>query len=67
MPTLKETEVSLSYVQCFLYLVSSINVSIFLITWMDAFWTDLICVWIELILAAFLSFILGSFICCSES
>ena len=31
VPTLKETEVSLSYVQCFLYLVSSsINVSVFL-------------------------------------
>ena len=40
--TLKETEVSLSYAQCFLYLVSSsINVSIFHITWLDAFWTDL--------------------------
>ena len=40
MPTLKGTEVSLSYVQCFLYLVSSINVSIFHITWLDTFWTD---------------------------
>ena len=36
-------EVSMSYVQCFLYLVSSsINVSIFHITWLDTFWTDLI-------------------------
>ena len=43
VPTLKGTKVSLSYVQCFLYLVSSsINVSIFLITWLDTFWTDLI-------------------------
>ena len=32
VPTLKETEASLSYVQCFLYLVSSsINVSIFVL------------------------------------
>ena len=44
VPTLKETEVSLSYIQCFLYFVSSsINVSIFPITWLDTFWTDLIC------------------------
>ena len=42
MPTLKEAEVSLSYVQCFLYLISSsINVSIFHSTWLDTFWTDL--------------------------
>ena len=33
---------SLPYVQCFLYLVSSINVSIFHITRLDTFWTDLI-------------------------
>ena len=40
--TLKGTEVSLSYVQCFLYLASSsINVSIFHITWLDTFWTAL--------------------------
>ena len=40
---LKETEMSLSYVQCFLYLVSSsINVSIFHITWLDTFWIDLV-------------------------
>ena len=32
VPTLQGTEASLSYVQCFLYLVSSINVSIFHIT-----------------------------------
>ena len=38
VPALKETETSLSYVQCFFYLVpSSINVSIFLITWVDIF------------------------------
>ena len=43
MPTLKGTEVSLSYVQCFLYLVSSlINVSIFHVTWLDTFWTYLV-------------------------
>ena len=43
MPTLKGTQVSLSYVQCFLYLVSSINVSIFHITWLDTFCPDLVC------------------------
>ena len=43
VPTLKGTEVSLSYVQCLLYLVSSsINVSIFHITWLDSFWADLV-------------------------
>ena len=43
VPTLKGTEASLSYVQCFLSLVSSsINVSIFHITWLDTFQTDLI-------------------------
>ena len=43
VPTLKGTEASLSYVQCFLYLVcSSVNVSIFDITWPDTFWTDLV-------------------------
>ena len=37
------TEASLSYVPCFLYLIStSINVSIFHITWLDNFWTDLV-------------------------
>ena len=46
MLTLNGTEVSLSYIQCFLYLVSSsINVSIFHITWLDTFWTD--CVHLE--------------------
>ena len=43
VPALKGTEASVSYVQCFLYLVSSsINVSIFHITWQDTFWTDLV-------------------------
>ena len=43
VPTLKGTEVSLSHVRCFLSLVSSsINVSIFHITWLDSFWTDLV-------------------------
>ena len=41
VPTLKGTEMSLSYEQCFFYLVSSsVNVSIFHITWLDTFWTD---------------------------
>ena len=41
VPTLKGTEASLSYVQCFSYLVSSsINVSLFHSAWMDTFWTD---------------------------
>ena len=38
VPTLKGTEASFSYVQCFLYLVSSsINVSIFHSTWLDSY------------------------------
>ena len=42
MPTLEGTEASLSHIQCFLYLVSSsTNVSVFHITWLDTFWTDL--------------------------
>ena len=41
VPTLKGTEVSLSWVQCFLYLASSsIDVSIFHVTWLGASWTD---------------------------
>ena len=43
VPTLKGTGASLSYVKYFLYLLSSsINVSIFQITWLDTCWTDLI-------------------------
>ena len=43
----KRTEESLSYVQCFLYVVSSsINVSIFHSTWLDVFWKDHIYVYI---------------------
>ena len=43
MPTLMETEASLSYVHCFLYLVSSsLNVSICHSTWLHTFWTDLV-------------------------
>ena len=43
VPTLKGSEASLSYAQCFLYLVSSsIHVSIFHVTWLDTFWTDLV-------------------------
>ena len=45
VPTLKGPEVSLSCVQCFFCLLSSsINVSSFLIAWLDTFWTDLICI-----------------------
>ena len=44
VPTLKGTRAWLSYVQCFLYLVSSsINVSIFHIAWLDTFWTYVAC------------------------
>ena len=43
VPTLKGTEVSLSYIQCFLYLVfSSIYVSNFHIAWLNTCWTNLI-------------------------
>ena len=43
MPTLKGTEVSLSSVRCFLYLVtSSRNVSIFHSAQVHTFWTDLL-------------------------
>ena len=43
VPTLKRTEASLSYVQRFLYHVSSlINVSIFHITWLETSWADLV-------------------------
>ena len=41
VPTLKGTKAWLSYVQCFLFLVSSsINASIFHTIWLDTFWTD---------------------------
>ena len=43
VPTLKGTEASLFYAQYFLYLVSSsVNVSVFHITWLDTFWTDVV-------------------------
>ena len=43
MPTLTGTEVSLSYVHCFLCLVSSlVSVSIFHTSWLDTFCTDLV-------------------------
>ena len=43
VPSLMGTEASLSYVRCFLYLVSSsVNLSIFHITWLDNFWIDLV-------------------------
>ena len=41
MPALMGTEASLSFVKCVLYLVSSsINVSVFYITWLDIIWTE---------------------------
>ena len=44
VPTSKRTEASFSYVHCCLYFVSSsINVSIFHITWLATFWKDLMC------------------------
>ena len=40
--TLKETEASLSYVQCFFYVVSSsVNICIFHSAWLDTFWTHI--------------------------
>ena len=43
IPTLKGTETSSSYIQCFLYLVpSTINISNFHVTFLDTFWTDLL-------------------------
>ena len=43
VPTLKGTEVSLSYAQCFLHLVSSsIDISICGSAWLGTFWTDLV-------------------------
>ena len=43
VPTLTGTEMSLSYVQCFLYFISSkITVSIFHITWLNTVWTDFV-------------------------
>ena len=47
MPTLKGTEASLSYVQCFLYLVSA-SVSL------DTLWTQLILLHGHLILVTFI-------------
>ena len=45
VPTLKEAAASLFCVHCFLYLVSSsVNVSILHSTWLDTFWTDLVCI-----------------------
>ena len=44
VPTLKRIEVLSSYVQCFMYLVSSsINVSTFHIMWLDILWTGFRC------------------------
>ena len=55
VPTLKGTEVSLSYVQYFLYLVSLINVPSFPITWLDTFWTDLYVIDIYIYVSIYLS------------
>ena len=50
MPTLKGTEASLSYVQCFLYLESSsINVSIFHIVQLNTFWIDCLFIYIKIL------------------
>ena len=58
VPTWKGTEASLSYVQYFLYLVSSsISVSIFLITWLDTFLTDLINTYKFIYINAYLNFL----------
>ena len=46
VPTLKGTDALLSYVQCFLYLLSfSVDVSIFHITWLDTFWMYIMVEW----------------------
>ena len=41
VPTLKETEVSSSFAQCFLYLLQQTSL-FFPITWLNTFWTDLV-------------------------
>ena len=46
--TLKGSEVSLPYVQCFLYLVSfSINVFVCHSMWLDTSWTGLAHTWLK--------------------
>ena len=64
MPTLKGTEVSLSYVQCFLCLVSSsVNVSNYQIMWLDTFWTDHIFVSISnVMIHSFMSRVVPAFL-----
>lgn len=43
MPTSEGTEVSLSYVHCFLYIVSCLrNISLFHSAWLGTFQTDLL-------------------------
>ena len=60
VPTLNGTEAALSYVQCFLYLLSSsINVSIFYIMWLNTIWKELIqyaklVVWIKEVLIRYI-------------
>ena len=59
VPTWKGTEASLSYIQCFLYLISSsINISIFHSTWLDTFWTDLVYLYKELLFTCLLFILL---------
>ena len=59
MPTLKGTEASLSYVQCFLYLVYSlINVSIFHSASLYTFWTEIYNVYNVLMYTVFLRIIM---------
>ena len=54
VPTLKGTETSLSYVQCFLYLISSsVNVSVFFLYYMAGYLLDRPCIY-----AKFTSFVL---------
>ena len=48
VPPLKGTEVPLSYVLCFLYLLSSsVNISIFYITWLHTSWAEYIYTYIK--------------------
>ena len=65
VPALKGTEMSLSYIQCFLYPVSSsVNVSVFHSTWLDTFWTDLVD-WIMMLMTKSNTKV-ALFILCSE-
>ena len=64
VPNLKGTEASLSYIQCFLYLVSSsINVSVFHSTWLDTFWIG----FYNAFLCVYNSFRLKSYFVCNKA